>query len=65
MTDNNTQHDTIRLQKPELRELLETGERTQLVMEDGEITEKKVTIKLTGDVETKKEESWTLKEVAE
>jgi len=63
MTDNNhNQHEHIKLQKPELRELLEKGERTQMVMEDGELTDRKVTISLTEDVETEKVETWRIEE---
>lgn len=64
MKDNNTQddHTTIKLQKPELRQLLEKGERTQLIMEDGELTDEKVTIELTEDVETEKVETWRIEE---
>jgi len=40
MIDDHTQHDHIKLQKPVLRELLEKGERTQLIIEDGALTDK-------------------------
>lgn len=63
MTDtHDTQHDTVKLQKPELEDLIKDGERTITVMEDGELTDKKVTIELTEDVETEKVETWRIEE---
>ena len=60
-----TEEETIHLQKPELEDLLETGERRiQPIREDGEgFKDKVVTIKLTDDVEAK-QDAWTVTEDA-
>lgn len=57
-----TEEETVRLQKPELEDLLENGERRiQPLKEDGTgFKDKVVTIKLTEDVETEKEETWSV-----